>query len=59
MRFSKNQKHEIGKACFNLSIVTFATVILGSFFEKFDLFIFIIGFIAFTIFFILGTYFSK
>ena len=59
MKFSKNQKHETGKACFNLSIVTFATVILGSFFEKFDLYIFIIGILVFCLTFILGIIFSK
>ena len=59
MEFSKSQKHEIGKTCFNLSIVTFAIVILGNSFEKFDLFIFIISILAFWFTFILGIIFSK
>jgi len=37
MKFSKNQKHEIGKTFFNISLIIFATVIIGKSFEEFSI----------------------
>jgi len=59
MEFSKNQKHEIGKTLFNISLIIFATVIIGRSFEEFSIYIILAGIIGFCISFILGIIFSK
>ena len=59
MEFSKNQKHEIGKTFFNISLIIFAAVIIGRSFEEFSISIILAGIIGFCISFILGIIFSK
>ena len=61
MRFTRRQKENLGKTLLDLCKLTFAGLVIGNLFEqeKFNVWIFSIGFGLFVLLFVLGVIADK